>query len=166
MYLCWTCLSMFIVVLARKDEDAVLTCNTAAGRAVTWKLKDYDLDMLECKPTENGRRLTVSKEDPQMGEYSCWSEEQMLSTVFLLHEGKESGEIFFFISHSSRHSFKYSSLCISNFIISLSLSWCVHIVIWIDSTFHCRATSYDCSFSCKWMSSGYAAVRVGLGPEW
>lgn len=91
---------MFIDVLARKDEDSVLTCNTNVSRAITWKFNDYDLEdiLFESNLTENGQRLTVSKMEPQMGEYSCWSEGQMLSSVHLLLEAKESGEIVFYFS--------------------------------------------------------------------
>lgn len=113
---------MFIVVLAREEEeDAVLTCNTTADKAVTWKFKGNDV-MFESNYKKDGQRLNVSVDQPLFGEYSCWSEGQMLSSVYLLLEGKESGEIFFFISHSSYHSFKYQSLFIYNFIISFLVS--------------------------------------------
>lgn len=97
---------MFIVVLAREREDVVLTCNTTADKAVTW---EFDGDVqCEGNLTQDCQRLSVSGvEAPMLGEYSCWSEGQMLSSVYLLLELKKSGEIFFFISHSSYHSFKY-----------------------------------------------------------
>lgn len=95
---------MFIVVLARQDGDAVLTCNTTADKAVRWESEV----MFESKVKQDGQHLNVSEVDtPMLGEYSCWSEGQMLSSVYLLLEAEESSEIFFFISHSSYHSFKY-----------------------------------------------------------
>ncbi|XP_068994824.1 interleukin-12 subunit beta [Embiotoca jacksoni] len=35
----------------------------------------------------------------------------------------------------------------------------------LDSFISCRATSYDCTFSCIWTRSGYTAVRLGLSHE-
>lgn len=114
---------MFIVVLAEKDECKLLTCNTAANRNVTWKLNGDDLENVineDCP--QDGQNLTVKVHETKMGNYSCWSNGQMLSSVFLLIEAKTSSEIFFFISHSSHHSFKYSDVCIYNFRISLLMS--------------------------------------------
>lgn len=115
---------MFIVVLARKDKYRVLTCNAAANRNVSWKLNGDDLEdtMME-DYKEEGQNLTVKVHVPEaLGEYSCWSEGQMLSSVYLLLKAETSGEIFFFISHSSHHTIKYSDLCIYNFVISLLMS--------------------------------------------
>uniref|UniRef100_A0A3Q3KA24 Interleukin-12 subunit beta n=2 Tax=Monopterus albus TaxID=43700 RepID=A0A3Q3KA24_MONAL len=35
----------------------------------------------------------------------------------------------------------------------------------LDSLISCRANSYGCMFSCTWTSTGYTAVRLGLGHD-
>lgn len=81
-------------VLAREEEDAVLTCNTTADKAVTWKFDGDDVQ-LGSNFKQDGQRLKVSEVDyPMLGEYSCWSEGQMLSSVYLLLEIKESDSRF------------------------------------------------------------------------
>lgn len=89
---------MVTVVLAREDEDLVITCNTTTDRAVSWKFFNGDVleDInIERYREENGKNLSLFKVGkPMLGEYSCWSKEEMLSSVYLLL-AKESGEIFY-----------------------------------------------------------------------
>lgn len=112
--MCLTCLPMFIVVLARKGDDPILTCNASAGKAVTWKFDGNDLEntIIETSLTDDGLRLTVLETNVPVGEYSCWSEGQMLSShsLYLLLEDKDLGETLFSISHVALSLFQIFKL--------------------------------------------------------
>lgn len=90
---------MFIALLVRQKQDATITCETAAGRSITWKMDNVDLKDISFKGElkEDGDCLILSAVDePMSGEYSCWSEGQKLHSIHLLLEVNTSSEIFFF----------------------------------------------------------------------
>lgn len=107
---------MFIVVLTEEDEGPVtLTCNTTIGRNVMWKFKGANLEetAIGGLVRQDGQQLILSSvEYPMLGEYSCWSEGHMLSSVYLLFEINKPGETFFLILHSFYHSVNVTCHCI------------------------------------------------------
>ncbi|XP_073323053.1 interleukin-12 subunit beta [Pagrus major] len=118
------------VVAKRDDPNPVtLTCRSKTNEAVTWKVQREEMEdvKLEDNIKQVGQNLVMTDVDtPNLGQYSCWREEEMLSSTYLLLlEAEEEDES--------------------------------------DSPIHCRAKSYDCTFSCKWTDSEYEAVRLGLG---
>ncbi|XP_036955011.1 interleukin-12 subunit beta isoform X1 [Acanthopagrus latus] len=118
------------VVAKRNDPNPVtLTCRSKTDEAVTWKVENEEMEdvKLDDSIRQVGQNLVLTDIDtPKLGQYSCWREQEMLSSTYLLLlEDEEEDES--------------------------------------DSPIHCRAKSYDCTFSCKWTDSEYKAVRLGLG---
>eukprot|EP00066_Takifugu_rubripes_P008765 XP_003975202.1 PREDICTED: interleukin-12 subunit beta-like [Takifugu rubripes] len=75
-------------VLAKELNGlAILTCNSTPDTAITWKFNDVPVEneAFGQYTTQNGPDLNLSQVDFTMfGNYSCWSEGRMLSSVYLL----------------------------------------------------------------------------------
>lgn len=84
-----------VVVAKQNNEDPViLTCSTSADRAVTWTFDGDVVNDFEGKVRLRGQDLRVSfVEEPMLGNYSCWSGGELLSSLFLLLEDGEGGEL-------------------------------------------------------------------------
>lgn len=99
---------LLAVAVAEKNRGVTLTCKADPHDVVNWmftaKEEDSDAVMESSALYKNvqqvGQNLTISKvQRPNVGEYSCWSGEKMLSSVHLLleaNEDEESGEIILF----------------------------------------------------------------------
>ncbi|XP_028434765.1 interleukin-12 subunit beta [Perca flavescens] len=86
------------VVAKRNDANPVtLTCHTTTDEAVTWKFHGEETERdveLEDNVQQNGQNLSVSEVDtPMLGNYSCWREQEMLSSTYLLLEPEEEDEL-------------------------------------------------------------------------
>ncbi|XP_013867168.1 interleukin-12 subunit beta [Austrofundulus limnaeus] len=126
------------VIAKRNDNGPVtLTCREASEGTVVWKLNDEDVDFEDLDHYKSdGKNLIVSEIDaPLLGEYSCWTGEEKLSSTFLLQEAEEQ--------KAGDQNDKEQK----------------------DSFLSCRAKSYDCDFTCSWNNSHYTAVRLGVGQE-
>lgn len=88
------------VVVAKRNSGVTLTCNADPDAAVNWKFTGGDGRVTLYKNVQqDGQNLKVSNvDDPNVGEYSCWSGGKMLSSVHLLEaeEEDEFGEIILF----------------------------------------------------------------------
>lgn len=82
-----------VVVAKRNDENTVtLTCGTNTDRAVTWKFVMEEV-ILKDNVQQDGQNLNMSDVDaPMVGQYSCWTGGEMLSSVYLLLEAEEEDE--------------------------------------------------------------------------
>ncbi|XP_071337797.1 interleukin-12 subunit beta [Trachinotus anak] len=81
-------------VVAKKDdpEPVTLTCRTNINGPVNWTLNDDD--DLDDIIQQDGKNLKVSDVDaPVLGNYSCWREEELLSSTYLLLEAEEEDEL-------------------------------------------------------------------------
>ncbi|XP_056232753.1 interleukin-12 subunit beta isoform X3 [Seriola aureovittata] len=83
-------------VMAKRGNSVTLTCNTNFDGPFTWKFAANTVDEAEEIEDFNtiykqvGKNLIVSDVDsPALGEYSCWSGEERLSSTFLLVEAEE-----------------------------------------------------------------------------
>uniref|UniRef100_A0A3Q2ZR21 Interleukin-12 subunit beta n=1 Tax=Kryptolebias marmoratus TaxID=37003 RepID=A0A3Q2ZR21_KRYMA len=82
------------VIAKRNDRNPVtLTCRTASSEPVTWKMDGEEVgfdDYLE----KDGKNLIVQEiEEPFLGEYTCWTGEEKLSSTYLLQEAEVDEEI-------------------------------------------------------------------------
>ncbi|XP_053181490.1 interleukin-12 subunit beta [Scomber japonicus] len=86
------------VVAKRNDANAVtLTCSTKSSGEVVWKFED-DSDF-EDNVQKIGTSLSVTEVDtPMLGEYSCWSGGEMLSSTYLLLKAEDEEELNSFIN--------------------------------------------------------------------
>lgn len=90
-----------VVVAKREDPNPVtLTCRSKTDEAVTWKVQRDEMEdvKLENNIRQVGQNLVLTDVDtPELGQYSCWREGEMLSSTYLLlledDEDEESGEI-------------------------------------------------------------------------
>ncbi|XP_034025476.1 interleukin-12 subunit beta [Thalassophryne amazonica] len=87
------------VVVAKKNDinPVTLTCNTNIHEAVTWKFERNemieDLDFGD-NFRQVGQNLMVTEVDtPMLGEYSCWSGEQKISSTHLLLEAEDKKDL-------------------------------------------------------------------------
>lgn len=101
--MCFLCASLclhlclcVVVVAKRNNENTVtLTCSTNTDRAVTWKFHGEVMEevTLEDSVQQDGQNLNMSDVDaPMVGQYSCWTGGEMLSSVYLLLEAEEEDE--------------------------------------------------------------------------
>lgn len=176
---------LFAVVLAKRHGNVVLTCSTTPDRNVFWKLKGRALEdeLFQVNFRLDGQLLNLSGvEELMLGEYSCWSEEQMLSSVYLLFEDEKSGEVLFllfvcccccfiilfpFISQTDEYWSLRDLSLVSLFPGNIQEVNTSFSMVFVDSTFRCWAKSYNCSFNCEWTDRGeYTEARVGLGKDW
>lgn len=86
------------MVVAKKDNanPVTLTCGMNSGGHVTWKFEEdgnvEDMDLGE-NVQQNGQNLVLREVDvPMVGEYSCWSGGEKLSSVYLLLDAEEEEE--------------------------------------------------------------------------
>lgn len=97
VYLLYLC----VVAVAKRYENYTLTCNSKPDDIVTWKLNGDPLEDEE-NVELNGQNLTVSDIDtPNLGDYSCWRGEEMLSSTYLLLKADEEDTIGEFLFHFS-----------------------------------------------------------------
>ena len=90
-----------VVVAKRNDPNPVtLTCRSKTDEAVTWKVENEEMEdvKLDDSIRQVGQNLILTDIDtPKLGQYSCWREQEMLSSTYLLlledEEEDESGEI-------------------------------------------------------------------------
>ncbi|CAK6950768.1 interleukin-12 subunit beta [Scomber scombrus] len=84
------------VVAKRNDANSVtLTCGTKSSGDVVWKFEGDELEDgdYEDNLLKNGTNLRVTEVDtPILGEYSCWSGGEMLSSTYLLLEAEDEDE--------------------------------------------------------------------------
>ncbi|XP_026043866.1 interleukin-12 subunit beta [Astatotilapia calliptera] len=79
--------------VANRNENYTLTCNSKPDDIVTWKLNGDPLEDEE-NVELNGQNLTVSDiGTPNLGDYSCWRGEEMLSSTYLLLKADEEDTI-------------------------------------------------------------------------
>ncbi|XP_023007927.3 interleukin-12 subunit beta [Maylandia zebra] len=79
--------------VAKRNENYTLTCNSKPDDIVTWKLNGDPLEDEE-NVELNGQNLTVSDiGTPNLGDYSCWRGEEMLSSTYLLLKADEEDTI-------------------------------------------------------------------------
>lgn len=80
------------------DKPATLTCGTETSKDIKWKLNGEEVSF-------NGPNLNLLEVDtPDLGEYTCWRGEELISSTYLLLEAVEEqklrneqeGEMFFF----------------------------------------------------------------------
>lgn len=88
------CLCLVVVAKRNNKDPVVLTCSTSADRAVTWKFDGDVVTDFVGKVQLYGQDLNVSDvEEPMLGNYSCWSGGELLSSLFLLLEAEGGGEL-------------------------------------------------------------------------
>uniref|UniRef100_A0A8C4F4V3 Interleukin-12 subunit beta n=1 Tax=Dicentrarchus labrax TaxID=13489 RepID=A0A8C4F4V3_DICLA len=86
-------------VVAKTNENVILTCGSKADGAVTWKFRMFPSEEMEDVDSEDniqqeGQNLKVSEVGtPVLGEYSCWRGEEKLSSTYLLLEDEEEEEL-------------------------------------------------------------------------
>lgn len=86
-----------VVVAKRNDANAVtLTCGTKSSGEVVWKFDGDELDDFEDNRDlrKIGTNLSVTEVDtPMLGEYSCWSGGEMISSTYLLLKAEYEEEL-------------------------------------------------------------------------
>lgn len=141
----------------RGTSSVTLTCNTETEGNVAWKFHDgLEEVILGDNIQLEGLNLTILDVDEggDIGEYSCWRGQEKLASVYLLLEANEED---------------VSSEIITHKCISRITEKCIFQIALCSSSglsFNCWAKSYDCNFNCQWNTSGYTAVRFGLGDDW
>lgn len=86
------CIYVRVVVVAKRNDEVILICNTSTDGAVIWKLHD-EVIFLEDTVQQDGQNLNISDVDvPMLGQYSCWRGGELLSSTYLLLEAEENDE--------------------------------------------------------------------------
>ncbi|XP_061586050.1 interleukin-12 subunit beta [Cololabis saira] len=87
----------FEVVKEGNAEPVKLTCNAKADESVTWMFEGDEVEFNDAQ--RNGTNLVVSNVDaPMLGEYSCTSKGQTLSTTHILMEPEDQQGLDAFLS--------------------------------------------------------------------
>ncbi|XP_076005621.1 interleukin-12 subunit beta [Genypterus blacodes] len=84
------------LVVAAKGDPVTLTCRGHSDGNVTWKFaedgKVENVEFGENVQQKGGKLVFGEAGDPMVGEYSCWSGVQNLSSVYLLLDAQEEEE--------------------------------------------------------------------------
>ncbi|KAM6930892.1 interleukin-12 subunit beta [Xenentodon cancila] len=88
---------MVVVVKGENATLVTLTCNANADESVTWMFDGDEVDFHDVQ--RDGQNLVVSKvHSPMLGEYSCTTNGQTLSTTHLLMEAEDPEGLDAFLS--------------------------------------------------------------------
>lgn len=88
------------VVVAKRNNGVTLNCNADPDAVVNWNFTvEGEAESIASYQNvqQVGQNLNISNIDaPNVGEYRCWSGRKMLSSVHLLLQANEEGEIMWF----------------------------------------------------------------------
>ncbi|GLD54243.1 interleukin-12 subunit beta-like protein [Lates japonicus] len=103
-----------VVVVVKKHDTVTLTCSSAQLTGdVTWKLENDEIEVDDDFQLD-GQNLKVSGVGtPSLGNYSCWSGEEMLSSTHLLLEAEAEEELDSFF-HCWAKSYDCNFSCVWN----------------------------------------------------